>query len=141
MKKTTIIGAVLALFAIISGILYMNTRDKIEKGDILIEYQNTQYYFDIKESSYETVQGELVNGKGEVSQVNSNGIALIKYLQDAKDFEYSQVTVIADDAFSAVVSKEEIEYLLKDKDQYTLAVFGDSNSKRNVRNVVKLVLE
>ena len=58
-----------------------------------------------------------------------------------------QVTVTADDEYSAVVTAEELAapdkvYLIaQEEDGVQLVVFGDSNSKRNVSNVVRVTVE
>ena len=57
--------------------------------------------------------------------------------------DYQKVLVVADDAYSAEVTAEEIAapgqvYLMRQEDGIRLVVFGDSNSKRNVTNVVRL---
>jgi len=61
--------------------------------------------------------------------------------------EYAQVTAVADDGYSAVVTREEIEefdkvfLLLEEGEQPQLLVFGDANSKRNVSGVIRLIVE
>jgi hypothetical protein len=56
------------------------------------------------------------------------------------------VEALADDEYSAQLTGDEIRepakvYLAKEEDgSMKLIVFGDSNMKRNVRNIVKLVV-
>ncbi len=155
--KSKIFGVVIVLIALVSGYLYLNNREEPKEGSVHILYQDQSIACEPNTLKSVSIQGETVNGKGEVSEVNAKGIELsalldqsfksVKALDKSMEIEYEQVTVEADDAYSATLTKEEIEedgkvYLAFEKDnQYTLIVFGDSNSKRNVRNVVKVIVE
>ena len=61
--------------------------------------------------------------------------------------EYDEISVVADDSYSASLTREEVEedgkvYLLaQEEEELRLIVFGDENSKRNVSNVVQIVVK
>lgn len=87
-----------------------------------------------------------MTGKGEEREVEAPGILIKDILEENGITDYSEVTVIADDSYSARITEEEIKeetkaYLLKEEDSLRLIVFGDENSKRNVKNVVEIVVE
>lgn len=92
------------------------------------------------------VQGTLVNGKGEERTVDTQGILLQDVLEYAGVSVETEVTVIAQDEYSAAVTAEEIEadgqvYLAATEDGgVQMVVFGDNNSKRNVTGVARLVV-
>lgn len=92
------------------------------------------------------VRGTLVNGKGEERAVDAQGILLRDVLAHAGVTTQMEVTVIAEDEYSASVTEEEVGaddqvYLaVMDDGGVQLVVFGDSNSKRNVTGVVRLVV-
>ena len=74
------------------------------------------------------------------------GILLRKLLEEKNIEEYSQVTVVSDDSYSAKIAAEEIKeeekaYLLLQEEELRLVVFGDENSKRSVSNVKQIVVE
>ena len=87
-----------------------------------------------------------MNGKGEEKEINEQGTALIDVLREAgvNLSSFAGVTVTAADGYSALLCVDEIlengkVYLVDDgTGGLKLIVFGDSDSKRNVRNVIKI---
>jgi hypothetical protein len=60
--------------------------------------------------------------------------------------KYTTVTVVSNDSYSAKMNREEIleedkVFLLLEDNSLRLIVFGDSNSKRSVSNVVQIQVE
>ena len=92
---------------------------------------------DISGLTTESFSGTTVNGKGETNEVSGQGVKLSSLIETE---DYTEVTVTADDAYSAAVKKDEIDnaWLKIDGDSAGLIVFGDKDSKRNVRNVVRI---
>lgn len=88
----------------------------------------------VSELSLSEVKGELVNGKGEKSEICAEGISLSELFDCA-------VIVKAADSYTAQIAKDELKraYLIKDGDMIRLAVFGDTDSKRSVKNVVEVI--
>lgn len=84
------------------------------------------------------VTGTVVNGKGEEKQIDAQGVIL----SEACGGEFSTATVTASDEYSAVVKSGEDAYLiLSDDGSLRLIVFGDENSKRDVKDVVRIDFE
>ena len=59
---------------------------------------------------------------------------------------FEQVQVVSDDEYTATLQRDEVceegkAYLLVDEETLRLIVFGDKDSKRKVKNVVRLILE
>ena len=147
MKKVEpakVIVIALVLITAMVAVFYLNTRTAAPKGTLLIEYGGQTLELPLEQLKLTAVQGTVVNGKGEGRTVDAQGILLDQILREAGITEFSEVTVTADDEYSAVVTAEEVTeagkvYLIRqDGGGMQLIVFGDSNSKRNVSNVVRL---
>ena len=103
-------------------------------------------YVDLKSLDTVPVQGTVVNGKGEESEIDTQGVSLADVIEKAgfDPDNAAAVKVTADDEFSAELTGGEVNeadkaYLVcEDDGSMRLVVFGDSNAKRNVRNVVSI---
>ncbi len=112
-------------------------------------YNGKNSYVSLDALSMTEVTGTIVNGKGEEMEVRAQGVPLSDVLKAAgiDSAKIHTVTAVADDEYSAELSAEEIGepgrvFLARDEDgSMKLVVFGDTDSKRNVRNVVKLSVE
>ena len=148
MKKSKVVFLILLLVAL-TGVLaavHLTTRDKVGKHEVQLTYQDKTYSIEYKKLDLEQVTGTRVNGKGEEKKVEAAGILLRKLLEEKNIEEYSQVTVVSDDSYSAKIAAEEIKeeekaYLLLQEEELRLVVFGDENSKRSVSNVKQIVVE
>lgn len=147
MKKiepAKIIVIALVLITAIVAVFYLNTRTAAPKGTLLIEYGGQTLELPLEQLKLTAVHGTVVNGRGEERTVDAQGILLSQVLREAGVTDFSEVTVTADDEYSARVSAEEAAetgkvYLIRqDEGGMQLIVFGDGNSKRNVSNVVRL---
>ena len=125
----------------------MLTREQVTEGTVQLIYGEKTYELEISELEYEKVTGTRRNGKGEEILVESSGILLKDVLERKGIVEYSKVKVVSDDSYSAELTAEEVEndtkaYLLHEKEgELRLVVFGDTNSKRSVSNVVQIIVE
>ena len=148
MKKSKVVFLILLLVAL-TGVLaavHLTTRDKVGENEVQLTYQDKTYSVEYKKLDLEQVTGTRVNGKGEEKKVEASGILLRKLLEEKNIEEYSQVTVVSDDSYSAKIVAEEIKeeekaYLLLQEEELRLVVFGDENSKRSVSNVKQIVVE
>lgn len=148
MKKSKVVFLILLLVAL-TGVLaavHLTTRDKVGENEVQLTYQDKTYSVEYKKLDLEQVTGTRVNGKGEEKKVEASGILLRKLLEEKNIEEYSQVTVVSDDSYSAKIAAEEIKeeekaYLLLQEEELRLVVFGDENSKRSVSNVKQIVVE
>lgn len=137
--KGWLIIAVLVIVAAAAAI-HLTTRTQVPEGKLLVA--GTE--INLSGLALQDVKGTLVNGKGDEIPVDAKGVAMSAVLASAGITEYSQITVCADDEYSAAVSREEVSapekvYLvLQDEGGVKMVVFGDSNSKRNVSDVVRI---
>ena len=147
-RNRVIILVIIALVAVtaLAAVIHLTTRVSAPEGVLLVETagQTKEVAWDKLELT--AVQGTLVNGKGEERTVDAQGILLQDVLEYAGVSVETEVTVIAQDEYSASVTAEEIGadgqvYLAATEDGgIQMVVFGDSNSKRNVTDVARLVV-
>jgi hypothetical protein len=92
---------------------------------------------DISKLKLTSFSGTTVNGKGDKKDVSGEGIKLADVINTS---DYSEVSVIADDAYSATVKSEDMEnaWLQIEEGEARLIVLGDTDSKRNVKHVVRI---
>lgn len=134
----------LILLTAIVAIIYLTTRPAAQEGTLRIENGGQVMELPLERLTFGPVHGTTVNGKGEERTIDAQGVLLDQVLRDAGISEFAEVTVTADDAYNAVVTAEEIAepdrvYLIRqDEGGLRLIVFGDSNSKRSVSDVVSL---
>ena len=145
--KFLVIG--LAVLVVIAAVLHLNTRKVVAKGNLSVTVNGTEITLDVSKFAYKQVTGTRMNGKGETIQVDAMGVALKDVLAMAKVGDYETVTIYSDDSYSAVVTAEEVKdgtraFLIAGDDvddELRLVVFGDTNSKRSVSDVVQVVVE
>lgn len=150
MKKSTkiIMAAIAALIALtaVFAIIHSAARTEVPDGALLVSCGGEKKYVDLALLDTVSVRGSVVNGKGEKSDVNTQGVPLADVIENAGFDPNGAVTlkVTADDEFSAELSGDELNedgkaYLVSEEDgSMRLVVFGDSNAGRNVRNVVSV---
>ncbi len=150
MKKSTkiIMAAIAALIALtaVFAIIHSAARTEVPDGALLVSCGGEKKYVDLTSLDTVSVRGSVVNGKGEKSDVNTQGVPLADVIENAGFDPNGAVTVkvTADDEFSAELSGDELNedgkaYLVSEEDgSMRLVVFGDSNAGRNVRNVVSV---
>ena len=146
--RAVIFIAILLVITGVMALIHFRTRKEVPEGAIKVGFGEETQMIDINELTYEQVTGTRVNGKGEEKEVSAAGILLKDVLAEAGIEEYAKVSVVADDAYSADVSAEEIEngmeaYLIREEGEMRLRliVFGDKDSKRSVSNVAQIVVE
>ena len=147
-RNRVILLVVIALVAVtaLAAVIHLNTRVSVPEGVLLVETADHTEEIVWDRLELTSVQGTLVNGKGEERTVDAQGILLRDVLEYTGVSVETEVTVIAEDEYSASVTAEEIEtegqvYLTASEDGgIQMVVFGDSNSKRNVSGVVRLVV-
>ena len=136
--------AVLLLVTVVVAVIHLNTREVVPAGALRVEYEGRQVDLFPEQLELGPVQGTVVNGKGETLAVEGQGILLATALTQADVFMFREIQVIADDGYSAVIAEEAAKpdrvYLLREEDSWRLVVFGDTDSRRNVRNVVRVVV-
>lgn len=147
MKKiepAKLIVIVLVLLTAAVAVVHLAARTAVPEGALRVEYGDRALELPLEQLELTAVHGTVVNGKGEARTVDAQGILLSQVLREAGIAEFSEVTVTADDEYSAAVTAEEIAapdkvYLIRqDEGGMQLIVFGDGNSKRNVSGAVRL---
>lgn len=138
----------LALVTAVLAAVVLGGREKLPERSLLVTFRGAERLVDLDSLTLRPVSGTVINGKGEEKEVSGQGLDLSQLLQAAgiDPAAVSAVTVTADDAFSARLSGEEVNedgkaVLTDDGEELTLIVFGDTNSKRRVHNVVRIDAE
>ena len=135
-KRALSVIAALTLLTAILAVVHLTTRTPDIPGAVLI---NGKTVF-VQELELQTVRGSIVNGRGELKEIDAQGAALKKLCGAVRD----TVTVTASDEYLAKVAADELEdaYLIVcDDGTLRLIVFGDENNKRDVKNVVRIDTE
>ena len=146
-KTMKILIIALLLVTVIAAGAYLALRAQIPEDAIALEYGSTTYIVDLQGIKMTEIHGERVNGKGEIKPVDGMGF----HLQDlvawtlGKDFTCDTVTITASDGVSATVTADELNeegkvvLLWNEEDgRLQLIVFGDSDSKRSVKQVERI---
>ena len=92
------------------------------------------------------ITGTVLNGKGEEKEIHEQGVSVaeVLYAAGVDPAQVNNLKVTAADEFYAQLAGDEIReegkaFLAEDgQGGMKLIVFGDSNAKRNVRDVVRL---
>lgn len=145
-KKVVLFIGVLVLLTVLAAVVHLSIREQVPEHSVLVTTSEKEYLVDIKTLDYEPVSGVRMNGKGEEIPVEGDGIAASKLLSHLDITEFSKITIIADDSYSAEVTADEIKekgkvFFLLEEDTLRLVVFGDKNSKRSISNVVEIQVE
>ena len=149
MKANKAIIFIMVLLMLTGGVaaFHLLTRDQVSEGTVQLIYGEKTYELEIGELEYEQVTGIRMNGKGEEIPVEAMGILLKDVLKLKNIVDYSKIKVVSDDSYSAQLTEEEVKenskvYLLQEEEgELRLLVFGDTNSKRSVTNVVQIIVE
>jgi len=144
-KTILVILACLLLATAAFALLHLSTHDRVPEGALLVSGEGKEQYVDLSKLPLGPISGTVVNGKGEKKTMEGQGISMDDLLT-AAGFDPTaaeKVTAVSDDEYTAEISGEEIAeggkiYLLIEDSSARLVAFGDSNAKRNVKNVVTL---
>lgn len=146
MKKKTaflLVVAVLLLTAVLA-VVHLTTREQVETGRLVVSYQNKQQEVVFTKLPLQQIQGTISNAKGQTFSVDAKGLSAEAFLAELNITGFSKMTVVADDEYRAEVSAAEIAaedtvaLILQEDGGVQMVVFPDSNSKRNVTNVIRV---
>jgi len=135
------------LLTAVVAVIHLQSRAPAREGVLQIETDGQTMELALEKLRLQEVRGVVVNGKGEERAIEAKGTPLSQVLSQAGVVQYAQATAVADDGYSAVVTREETEapgrvfLLLEEGEQPQLLVFGDANSKRNVSGVIRLIVQ
>ena len=131
------------------AILYLTGDRIVEQGQVEITCKDQKWNLSERDITRIPVKGELINGKGESVSIDAKGSLLADMLTSV-GIDPAKVAVLritSQDEYSAEISGEELleankVYLINDGEgSFTLIVFGDSNSKRKVKNVARIEVD
>ncbi len=153
-KRNLVITAVLILAAALIAVLYLRGRTQAPEGSLNILYDNKEIQVEPFALPLTEVKGTVVNGKGVEKEISSDGVSVMDVLSHAGigSGDFASVRVVSSDEYAAELLAEEVAgdgtaYLIRDssgdgKDadspSIRLVVFGDTNSKRQVKDVVRI---
>lgn len=140
MKKKVIIPVTIAALILVTAVIavvYFKTREVVPENALQVVENGDSRNINVDGLQLTDFSGVVKNGKGEEKTVDGKGILLDEVIL-ASDF--SEITVYADDAYSAVVKADELDraWLLVEDGNVRLIVLGDENSKRDVKQVVRI---
>ena len=141
--------AALLLLTACAAALHLAGASEIAPGSVLLEAAGQTQSLSLSGLPAAPVSGETVNGRGERRAIQGSGIELSALLAGAgvDPSSVSGVTVLAADEYSAGISGEELResgrvfLLLQEDGQPRLVVFGDPDSRRNVRDVIRITAD
>ncbi len=151
MKKKWMIGIIVLLAAVAAVLGFMNRQNSPKDEGLLLQSSRSTAAVSFEKLDQITFEGDLVNGKGEVSHHEYKGVELNALLEANRITvtETSILTAASEDNYSAELSGAEVleagkVYVavradgkmlegLEGGQGAQLIVFGDSNSKRAVR--------
>ncbi|MGX8686740.1 MAG: hypothetical protein ACSW8K_02920 [bacterium] len=149
-KRNLIIAGVLVLLTALIAVIYLNGRSQAPKGNLLIVSEGKETLVDPFTLPLSEVKGTTVNGKGEEKEISGEGVSVLDALTLASIGigDFTSVRIVSSDEYAAELQEDEFSsdnfaFLIKDQaedgsDAIRLIVFGDSNSKRQVKNVVRI---
>ena len=149
-KQHLLITAVLLLMAALVAFFYLKDRRQAPEGKLTVLSEERESQIDPFALPLSEVKGTTVNGKGEEKEVSEEGVALADVLSLAGfgTGDYSAVRVVSSDEYAAEISAEEVDpgriaFMIRDRsddgrETIRLIVFGDPNSKRQVKDVVRI---
>ncbi|MBE6123695.1 MAG: hypothetical protein E7190_13420 [Erysipelotrichaceae bacterium] len=159
MKKKWIIGLI-ALLGCAAAMLGLLNRNSSPAGEgLLLQAGGKTYTVSYEKADQISFEGDLVNGKGEVTHHAYQGIELSSLLSanGIAVSDTSKITAVSEDNYSAELTGTEVlepgkVYIAvtADGDQIEgieggqgaqLIVFGDSNSRRAVRYLKTIAVE
>ena len=150
-QKSIILLIILTLGAAVAvmTILHFTSDRIVEQGRVEILRNGQKTFLGESDIARVPVKGELINGKGESVSIDAKGSLLADVLTSAgiDPAEAAVLKITSQDEYSAEIScKELLEagkvYLISDGEgSFTLVVFGDSNSKRKVKNVARIEVD
>ncbi|WP_026666235.1 hypothetical protein [Butyrivibrio sp. FC2001] len=151
-KRNLLIVVALLLITAVITVIYLPKRTAAQAGTLIITYDGKNISVDPFNAPAVDVQGTTLNGKGEEKQISETGVTVLSVLglADISAEDFTTAKVVASDEYSAEISATEIStdgvaYLVSAADdngatKIKLIVFGDSNSKRQIKDVVRIEL-
>ncbi len=143
MKKYLPIILILLFVTAAAGIFYLSTRDRVGRDEVLVRTPDSEIVLQYTAWPFTDMEGEQTNQKGETKHFRAKGYALSGIPEQVAHRDYTQITVISDDEYSAVLTREEVllpnnAWLILEDGELRLVVLQDPNTKRSVKHVVRI---
>lgn len=141
--KAFVLAAILLVTAA-AAVIHLTTRATVPEGHLQLICGETEREITLSDLDLRPVQGTISNAKGDQRTIEAQGIPVAETLTLAGTEDFSRITVTGDDAYSAELTAEEAEdtentcFIIQEDNGVQLIVFSDTNSKRNVSNVVRV---
>lgn len=151
-KKSVILVLILFIITAATACIYLLGRDEPSEGCLTVLCGGNSKTVDPFSKGLQPVSGVLINGKGEEKEISGSGVPLkdVITLSGIKEGAYQSAKIVSSDEYAAELTADEIKedgkaFLIKDTSDdnsmtIRLIVFGDSNSKRQVKNVERIEL-
>jgi hypothetical protein len=151
-KKSIVIVIILLVITCIASVFYLRSRNDAPKGNLAIINGDKTVLIDPFSGSLVSVKGVTINAKWQEKDVDEIGISLKEAISKSglDKAGFTKARFVSSDEFAAEISFDEINedgkaYLAKQQEDdgstsARLYVFGDSDSKRQVKNVVRIEL-
>jgi hypothetical protein len=142
-KRIILIISILLVITAAIACIYVFSRPKVESGTFLLRTGSGDKTIRFSELPLSNVSGETINKKGKTKKIDAKGYSLSDIPALTGISDYSDIIVFSDDEYNAEVSKDELSdhdkaWLINDDGGIRLIVFKDEDSKRNVKNVVRI---
>lgn len=139
-KNIRIILSITVIMVLVTAALtYMHlcNRQVTADNSLTISAGGMDHTVDIDSVNLTDFSTDIVNGKGDTKHISGKGIKLAELIGTS---EFEEVSVIADDSYYATVTAGEIDnaWIVIEEGKARLIVENDKNSKRDVKNVVRI---
>ena len=145
-KILTVISLLLSLTAF-CGAIYLGQRQQVNAGSIMIKTPSNEISVNMNDLPLTKVEGETINKKGEVKKISAQGYEAAYIPSLAGADKYTEISVYSDDEYHADISADELladvnkAWIILEEGSPRPIVFGDTDSKRNVKNVVRIEIK
>ena len=153
MKKNSIIIVIILLaVTCVGSFFYLKSRNDVPKGNLAVVSGDKTVLINPFGGSLVPVKGTTINAKGQEKDVDETGVSLMDAIEKSGLFDssFTKARVVSSDEYAAEISIDEIKeegracLAKQQEDDGTISarlyVFGDSDSRRQVKNVVRIEL-
>ena len=139
-KVKLILSGVILCLALITTLVsatYLKGRKSTPENQIAVSVNAEDKFVSLSDFKLSKVSEDIKNKKGETKHIEGDGV-LVRDIIGSVSF--TEITVISDDEFRATLTTDDLEnaWLLSQEETARLIVKGDKDSKRDVKNVVRI---
>ena len=140
---------ILLAITLVIVVFHVSKWERVPLQTLIVEMNGTKKEISFSELPLTQVRGTQMTAKGEKRTIDAQGCSLRQVLTESLGTspDAAKVTVFAGDGFHAEVTAKEWEQpdqvylILREDGTLQLLVLGDSDSRRNVKDVERLVAE